>query len=257
MSNKDKKVEKLARLAADGENTIVYAINLDFLSNKEIERYEKKRILLFVGYRDETTCSECIKGSCTVPVKRVKYPDGRKMGVYRCPDPDHGGRFEIELDKLRYWKINIEVLKEMGYLTEPKKTSAKRKTKKAEESEKKFQPWVKSGDACFILKNSRIIFHYKNDDKDLKLSHSSRAYKLLYLYLAKNPLPQREINELCTKNTRPSDIAKVTNETLNKKIAAFELSNIPKDIAFVKFDVESRCYGLHPKIIYSDADEIL
>ncbi len=121
MSQKDKKIEKLARLAADGENTIVYAVNLDFLSNEEIEGYEEKRILLFLGYRSETTCSKCIKGSCTVPVKRVDYPDGRKMAVYICPDPDHGGRFEIELDKLRYWKINIEVLKEMGYLTEPKK----------------------------------------------------------------------------------------------------------------------------------------
>ena len=75
-----------------------------------------------------------------------------------------------------------------------------------------------TGDACFILKNSRIIFHYKTDDKDLKLSHSSRAYKLLYLFAAKNPLPQREIKELCTDNTRPSDIVKATNETMNKKV---------------------------------------
>ena len=121
MLQKDKKIEKLARLAADGENTIIYAVNLDFLSNEEIEGYEEKRILLFLGYRSETTCSECIKGSCTVPVKRVDYPDGRKMAVYICPDPEHGGRFEIELDKLRYWKINIEVLKAMGYCKKPEK----------------------------------------------------------------------------------------------------------------------------------------
>ena len=117
MSHKDKKVEKLARLAADSENTIVYAVNLDFLSNEEIEVYEEKRILLFLGYRDEITCSECIKGSCTVPIKRADYPDGRKMAIYMCPDPDHRGRFEIELDKLRYWKINTAKLIEFGFPT--------------------------------------------------------------------------------------------------------------------------------------------
>lgn len=120
MSSKCQKLEQLIRITDNCKNS-VYATNLDFLSNKEIEGYEEKRILLFQGFRAETTCSKCIKGSCTVPVKRVDYPDGRQMAVYMCPDPEHGGRFEIELDQLRYWKVNAEMLKGMGYLTEPEK----------------------------------------------------------------------------------------------------------------------------------------
>lgn len=131
----------------------------------------------------------------------------------------------------------------------------KKKTGKTKDGKKRVQLWKNSGDARFILKNSRIIFHYKNDDKDLKLSHRSRAYKLLCLFAVKNPLPQIEIKELCTDKTRPSDYAKAANETLNKKIAAFEFPDIRKDIAFVKFDTNSKYYGLQPKIIYSDTDE--
>ena len=89
----------------------------------------------------------------------------------------------------------------------------------------------------------------------MNLSHGSRAYKLLYLFTSKNPLPQREIKELCTAKTRASDYAKAANKTLNEKIAAFGFSDIPKDIAFVKFDINSKCYGLHPPIKYSDADK--
>ena len=131
MPHKDNNMVKLARLSIDGKNPTVQAANLSFLSNEEIEGYEKESILLFLGYSDETICSECIKGSCTVPVKRAVYPDGRNMALYRCPDPDHGGRFEIKLEKLRYWRINTETLRQMGYLTAAKKGSTKKRKRRA------------------------------------------------------------------------------------------------------------------------------
>ena len=42
-----------------------------------------------------------------------------------CPDPEQGGRFEIELDELKYWEINKDKLVELGYYEEPKKADSK------------------------------------------------------------------------------------------------------------------------------------
>lgn len=128
------------------------------------------------------------------------------------------------------------------------KGSKKKKIKKPKKSGKKFQPWKNSGDACFVLESARIRFFYNNGDtKDLNLSHGSRTYKLLNLFVAKNPLPQREIKELCSTKTRPSDLVKAANDTLNKKIAALKLPDVPRDVEFIKFDNGSKCYGLWPK----------
>lgn len=131
----------------------------------------------------------------------------------------------------------------------------KKKPGKSNEEKKKFQPWKNSGDACFIIEDNRIKFYYKKEPKDLRLRNETNPHKLLFLFAAKNPLPQVEIKDICTKGTRPSDIAKQTNTKLNEKIAAMVLPDVPKDIEFVKYDDNSKCYGLWPKIKHKDDDD--
>jgi len=128
----------------------------------------------------------------------------------------------------------------------------KRQNRRSKKPEKKFQPWKKSGDACFIIEGNRIKFYYRQEFKDLRLRNETNPHKLLFLFAAKNPLPQVEIKDICTKGTRPSDIAKQTNMKLNEKIAAMALSDVPKDIEFVKYDDKSKCYGLWPEIKHKD-----
>ncbi len=118
MPRSDKKIEQLIRIWDNGKNPIVHAKDLAFLTNGEIEGYEKRNILLFRGYSDEIQCNKCHKGSCTVPLKRVEYPDGHKKGVCVCPDQEQGGMFEFELDELRYWEVNKAKLIELGYCME-------------------------------------------------------------------------------------------------------------------------------------------
>jgi len=110
MPHHDKKLERLIRITNNGENPIVYAANLSFLSKVEIKEYEKCNVLIFRGYSADAPCNKCHKGTCTVPVKRVKYPDGQKKGVGMCPVPNQGGRLEFELEELKYWDINMEKL---------------------------------------------------------------------------------------------------------------------------------------------------
>jgi len=155
-----------------------------------------------------------------------------------------------ELEKIKY-KIEVE-----SQQSAPQKASKtkrnKKETKKAEKSEKKYQSWQKSGDACFIIEDNRIKFYYKKEVKDLRLRNETNPHKLLFLFAAKNPLPQVKIKNMCTEKTRPSDIAKQTNTKLNEKIAAMSLPGVPKDIEFVKYDNNSKCYGLWPEIKHKD-----
>ena len=132
-----------------------------------------------------------------------------------------------------------------------KPTETKRKAKKTKtpkKTEKRFQPWTKSGDACFVIENNRIKFHYRGKFEDLRLKNDSRIHKLLFLFAAKNPLAQAKIREICTPRTRPSDIAKYANEKLNEKIVATGFADVPKSVEFIKYDKKHRCYGLWPKI---------
>ena len=138
------------------------------------------------------------------------------------------------------------------YKKSTKVGQTKKKPSKSKEKKKKFQPWKKSGNACFIIEDNRIKFCYKQEAKDLRLRNGSNPHKLLFLFAAKNPLPQVEIKDICTKRTRPSDIAKQTNTKLNEKIAAMALPDVPKDIEFVKYDDKSKCYGLSLEIKHKD-----
>ncbi len=158
-----------------------------------------------------------------------------------------------ELEKIKY-KIEVESQQptEARQETTPNNKSKAKKTKTPKKAEKKFQPWKKSGDACFIIEDNRIKFYYKQEAKDLRLRNETNPHKLLFLFAAKNPLPQSEIKNLCTEKTRPSDIAKQTNTKLNEKIVAMAFSDVTKDIEFVKYDDKSKCYALWPKIKHKD-----
>lgn len=120
MPPKDRKLEQLARIAEGNDNLIVYAANLVSWSKGEIEDFEKRKILLSIGYSDEVTCNKCHKQPCTVNPKIVDYPDGQKKGVCYCTDPEQGGRLEFELDELKYWEINKTKLKELENREKPR-----------------------------------------------------------------------------------------------------------------------------------------
>lgn len=158
---------------------------------------------------------------------------------------DYRGR----LQSIQEWCIDAKKPEGQGNMGTKK--SPKRK-KKVKLTEKKFQPWKNPGDACFIIEDNRIKFYYKEQNEDLQLRNGSNPHELLFLFAAKNPLPQVEIKKICTEKTRPSDIAKQTNTKLNEKIAAMVLPGVPKDIEFVKYNDKSKCYGLWPEIKHKD-----
>lgn len=236
MPRKDQRIEQLVRIWDNGGNPIVYAANLAFLTNGEIEEFEKRKILLFRGYRDEIQCNKCYKGGCTVPLKRVEYPDGQKKGVCICPDPEQGDRLEFELEELRYWEVNRDELIELGYYQETKNNRGEpgKKTKKQAGKKKHFEHWPSPGDACFIIENERINFHYDGKIEDLKLKKDSNADRLVK-YL-QSPVSGKIVKQvLCSRGTRPSDLKDQANDQLNKKIVAVGFIMPRNNIEFIRY----------------------
>lgn len=180
MPHNDKKLEQLVRLADNGDNLIVYAGNLACWGNDEIEDLEKRNILLFRGYSNEVPCNKCHKGSCTVPLKRVEYPDGRKTGVCMCPDPEQGGRLEFELDELKYWEINKAKLKELGHWPEEPDDDyitfqeaadilgIKKGTVSKWSNRGRFKDNGRSGQLRRLLLSSVLLVKHEEEEKDIK-----------------------------------------------------------------------------------------
>lgn len=112
----------------------------------------------------------------------------------------------------------------------------KRKKTSRAENPKKYRPWASCGDACFIIEDNRIKFHYNNDIKDLRLKSESRTHKMLFL-LKTGSLQSNEIKDkLCSAKTKPSKIVAYANKTLNEKIAMVGFVNVPKAVQYIKYD---------------------
>jgi len=105
------------------------------------------------------------------------------------------------------------------------------------EKEQKFQPWEKSGDACFVIDGNRIKFHYEGQIKDLKLKSDSNTLNLLVL-LSSGSLQASELKDKLAPKTenKASKIVDYANRLLNTKIAELGFSDVPSDVKFIGRD---------------------
>ncbi|AQT69204.1 hypothetical protein STSP2_02391 [Anaerohalosphaera lusitana] len=112
MSLSTEKIERLLRMVdADQECDTVYAQNIThFLDEDEIAECERDQLLLFTGYSEYITCTQCFHQPCTVSPKILRYPDGSKWGVCICGENE---RLEFPIDQLRCWDLNITRAKEL------------------------------------------------------------------------------------------------------------------------------------------------
>jgi len=178
-------------------------------------------------------CIECEEGCFIEPERRTDPETKKIVGVYMC----EMGRIEIELDRLRCWRINKEKLIELGYYQETEDNRGKRgkkKTKKQAKKKKNFEHWPSPGDACLIIENERIKFYYNGKIEDLKLKKDSNADRLIKLLQA--PVSGKIVKHvLCSPGTRPSDLKDQTNEQLNKKIVAVGFVMPMNNIEFIRY----------------------
>ena len=129
------------------------------------------------------------------------------------------------------------------------KVGKKKKTGKINEKKGKFQPWEKSGDACFIIENDQIKFHYQDQIKDLKLKKNSHTLNLLVLLNTGSLQPSEMKTKICpdTEN-KASKIVDYANQLLNKKIVKLGFTNIPSNVEYIERDEFSSyklCLKMH------------
>ena len=146
-------------------------------------------------------------------------------------------KVERELNRIKA-KLELEGQQQQPVVQKPAGVKqSKKKTKKAEKSQKRFQPWTKSGDACFVIENNRVKFHYNNEIKDLKLKSESNTHRLLLLIRCGSLQPSEIKAEICPNTTnKASKVVDYANQLLNEKIAAVGFMGVPPNVEFIERD---------------------
>jgi len=155
-------------------------------------------------------------------------PQQRKDVRYDIPysDDELANKWETAIAKLRLC---------LAQRTEHLEKSKTKRGRRGESQKKRFEHWKAPGDACFLIEDNRIKFHYNGEIKDLRLKSESNTHKLLG-WLQCGPSASQIINEkFCSKGTRPSDLVAYANKLLNDKIRAFGIVGVPENIEFIRY----------------------
>lgn len=194
-------------------------------------------ILKAVKPASEAECDGCDE-TC---VEKVEFSDGNKPSDTRayiiCRKRNDMGPNEADMENLKRWGVDKARLIELGYYQETKDNRGKpvkKTTKKQAGKKKHFEHWPSPGDACFIIENERITFHYNGKIEDLRLKKDSNADRLIKYLQA--PVSGKIVKQvLCSRGTRPSDLKDQTNDQLNKKIVAVGFVMPMNNIEFIRY----------------------
>ena len=131
----------LARLAQrlhipDGD--IVTGDEIRDWPDGELLRLLDERILRPIESGRTVVCDQCDERCSVEPQRRTDPGTGKVVGVHLCMHEESGGRIEIDLDRLRRWKINERKLSQMGY-RERKSGSPARQCREVQRSTEKTQ----------------------------------------------------------------------------------------------------------------------
>jgi hypothetical protein len=83
-------------------------------------------------------CDQCNEHCSIEPQRRTDPQSGKTIGFHICMREETGGRIEIDLDRLRQWRINRRMLAQMGY-REGEGTKSGRQSREAKRVTEKAQ----------------------------------------------------------------------------------------------------------------------
>ena len=86
-------------------------------------------ILQEVELGTTVVCDQCDEHCSIKPQRRTDPQTGKVIGVHICMREEAGGRIEIDLDRLRRWRINKRKLSQLGYANSKGQTASSRKRK--------------------------------------------------------------------------------------------------------------------------------
>jgi hypothetical protein len=108
----------LAQLAAqlsvpDGD--IITADDVRKWPDGKVQELVAERILQEIDPGTAVVCDQCDERCSIEPQRRTDPRTGKVVGVHLCLREEGGGRIEIDLNRLRRWRINKRKLAQMGY----------------------------------------------------------------------------------------------------------------------------------------------
>ena len=108
----------LAKLAArlsvpDGD--IVTGDEVSNWTDGKLQELVAERILQEIDPGTTVVCDQCDERCSIEPQRRTDPRTGKVVGVHLCMREEGGGRIEIDLSRLRRWRINKRKLAQMGY----------------------------------------------------------------------------------------------------------------------------------------------
>lgn len=126
----DEFLAKLAgRLQVFGADIISADETADWPTGK-LDKLVEAGVLVEIEHSKGVICRECEENCFIEPDIRTIPDTGEATSAFVCPRNPDIGRIEIDLDKLKRWKIDREKLRELGFF---KKKIKKRKRKVSSE----------------------------------------------------------------------------------------------------------------------------
>lgn len=108
----DELLTKLAgRLQSYDGAEIVTARETAEWSDGKLDELVKMGVLTEIPHANGFVCDECEEGCFAEPDIRTHPETGAAMGVFGCHRREDIGRIEVDLDRLRLWRINAKKLK--------------------------------------------------------------------------------------------------------------------------------------------------
>jgi len=131
----------LAQLAArlsDPDGDIVTGDEVRDWPDGKLPELVAERILQEIEPGRTVVCDQCHERCSIEPQRRTDPRTGKVVGVHLCMHEEGGGRIEIDLNRLRRWKINKRKLAQMGY-REGKPGSPARQNRQVKSATEKTQ----------------------------------------------------------------------------------------------------------------------
>jgi len=133
----DKFLEQLADRLRTYDSEIVTADETADWPEGKLDELVSEGILNEIQHASGVVCDQCEENCFIEPADIRTNPDtGKTIGVFVCPRNPDIGRMEINLDRLRQWRINKDKLQQLGLLKKEAKRQKRRISSELTERER-------------------------------------------------------------------------------------------------------------------------
>ncbi len=111
----DKFLQQLADRLRIPDSEIITADETEDWPTGKLDELVEAGVLAEIQHSKGVVCRECAENCFREPDIRTNPETGEATGIFVCARNPDIGRIEVDLDRLRQWRINIKRLSQLGY----------------------------------------------------------------------------------------------------------------------------------------------